>query len=106
MGSGDNMRRPRKIMVIGARGYKVRTSDHRVDSCAWDNLRNVPNLRDYDAVILNLLSSDAYSNAAWDLFQQKLDIDVAVSILRPDGRIVVLGDPRVAISSENTPFLC
>ena len=91
------MPRARKIIIIGTTGYRQQ-APQRIDCYTWEQVISLPNLRDYDIVILNLLSLNS-ANADWTKFEQALDLKVAIDILKVDGTIIVIGDPRF-----NIPF--
>ncbi|MGD0569823.1 MAG: hypothetical protein ABSA78_15590 [Candidatus Sulfotelmatobacter sp.] len=91
--------------MIGAKGYNAHSAEIRVSSYAWDSLDEVPNLRDFDVVILDLLS--VRGEADYESLGKILDIHAMTDILNTEGTILVLGDPRPEIHSENSdgPFL-
>jgi hypothetical protein len=93
------MARQRKIALIGAKGYNARTAEVRVSSYAWDSLDDVPNLRDFDTLLLDLLS--VRGEADCEGLAQILDIHTMADILNTGGTILVLGDPRPETHSEN-----
>ena len=102
----------RKLLLIGATGYGRDKDGLRLDCVSWDRLSDVQNVRDYDVLVLNLLSirtADARSKIDWAWFKQLLDFCAASDILMHKGTIVVLGDPRfefiVIDGREPHPFL-
>lgn len=103
------MVRTQKIALIGAQGYD-RQAPQRVECFRWESLRPELNLRDYDTIILNLLSATALEKANWGAFQEALSFSVASEFLNSQGRIIVLGDPRFSVPKAETkngeePFL-
>ena len=99
------MSRPRKIALLGAQGYDFQSADTKVICFSWDNLRDITNLRDFDTVILTVLSIP--KSVDWNLFTKILNVNVMHDIVKADGRIYVVGDPRFKIVGKNLdePFL-
>ena len=102
----------RKLLLIGAAGYDRGKDGLRLDCVSWDRLSSISNVRDYDVLVLNLLSiatDAARKRVDWAKFNELLDFPAASDILTHGGRIVVLGDPRFEIAnakeSETRPFL-
>jgi hypothetical protein len=90
----------RKLLLIGATGYNRTKDELRLDCVSWDELSKIANVRDYDVLVLNLLSistEDARKKVDWAKFDTLLDFCAASDILTHEGRIVVLGDPRFQI---------
>jgi hypothetical protein len=46
----------RKLLLIGAKGYDRSKEGLRLDCVPWDSLSRISNLRDYDTLVINLLS--------------------------------------------------
>lgn len=93
--------RKRKIILLGAKGFQRTTEGVQVDCFLWSQLGKIKNIRDYDTVILDLLSlsSDENRNAvSWSKFFSLLDFHSAVDILQNRGMIIVIGDPRFRVS--------
>lgn len=87
----------KKLLLIGATGYDRAKDGLRLDCVRWDRLSDVQNVRDYDVLVLNLLSirtETARTNVDWTKFNQLLDFPAASDILIHKGQIVILGDPR------------
>jgi hypothetical protein len=99
------MARQRKIALIGVKGYNAHSAEVRVSSYEWDSLDDVPNLRDFDTLLLDLLS--VRGEADYEGLAKILDIHTMTDILNTGGTILVLGDPRPEIHSQNLdgPFL-
>jgi len=114
------MARPRKVIIIGSKGYEQTNSKIKVECYLWEKIEKIINIRDYDTVILNLLSiSDkkVRSKIDWEKFDSILNIITSCEILLHGGEIIVVGDPRFQIPrhyttdmkgeriSKKTPFL-
>ncbi len=105
----------KRICIIGSKGFVTETERHRVDCFSWDRLDKLPNLSDYDALILNLLPLDDTAKrdkVDWSTFSRHLNLSSAKEILNFEGEIVVLGDPRfsirpfsAAVKDKDQPFL-
>jgi hypothetical protein len=94
----------RKLLLIGASGYGRTKDGLRLNCVGWDELAQIPNVRDYDVLVLNLLSiatEEAKKKVDWDKFNELLDFPAATDILTHKGRIVVLGDPRFEITLKD-----
>jgi hypothetical protein len=95
-------KRLNKIALIGARGYE-RTAPQRVDCFAWEKLPSNLNLRDYDTVIIDLLSLPSKNSVDWLIFEQILSLSVAIDILKSSGQVILIGDPRFSIPVKGSP---
>jgi hypothetical protein len=96
--------RPRKVVVIGAKGYEMSTSDVRVDCFSWELIKNVTNLRDYDTVVINLLGiidETSRNQVPWNDVVSVLNVCTALEILQHGGEIIVAGDPRFTVRLED-----
>jgi len=100
----------RKLLLIGASGYDRAKEGLRLDCVNWGELSVVQNVRDYDVLVLNLLSiatEAARKKVDWARFNELLDFPAASDILTHNGTIVVLGDPRFEIpklGARTNPF--
>ena len=92
-----------RIVLIGAQGYERESEDFRVVCFPWDKLNKISNIRDYDTVILNLLSIGIMeiSNIEWWVFFQLLNTTSMMEMLKPGGRIIVIGDPRFHVDRQS-----
>jgi hypothetical protein len=99
--------RKRKVILIGAKGFQRTTEGVHVDCFLWSQVGKVKNIRDYDTVILDLLSlpsDEARGKVSWGKFFSLLDFHSTVDILQNGGMIVVIGDPRFRVSrTESDP---
>lgn len=94
------MPRATKVVIIGAKGYKMSAPDVRVDCFAWEQIAKIPNLRDYDTLVINLLGipdETSRSKIKWDDVPSILNVGIASQILQHRGEIIVVGDPRFSI---------
>jgi len=92
--------RKRKVILLGARGFQRTTDGVQVDCFLWSQLGKLKNIRDYDTIILNLLSLSSEKErdaVSWQTFFSLLDFHSAVDILQHDGMIIVVGDPRFRV---------
>ncbi len=91
-----------KAIIIGARGYQRSTSELQVNCVLWNQLNEIKNIRDFDMVILNLLPLiNEKEKIDWNLFRQKLNFPMSLDILKNEGSILVIGDPRFYIKFIN-----
>lgn len=104
------MSRPRKILVVGASSFQRKDDEVVLQSVDWIDISRVSNLRDYDIVVLNVANPTSVQ-VSWRRLETLLDPSTLEEILRPDGMVVVVGDPRFSIPDissehgEETPFL-
>ncbi len=102
----------RKLLLIGATGYDRAKEGFRLDCVSWERIGSIQNARDYDVLLINLLSISSEperKKVDWVRFNKLLDFPAATDILVNRGAIVVLGDPRFEIpksdGTETKPFL-
>jgi hypothetical protein len=104
------MGRVRKIAIVGARGLASRGADETISCTPWERLDRLPNLRDQDVVVFNLLEPPTVA-PDWTHFHSKMDAFAARDVLLHDGFIVVLGNPRFLVpmstgpDTKHVPFL-
>lgn len=91
------MDRMEKIALIGALGYQRQSADLQLDCFPWDKVADIGNLRDYDVVLLDLLSLEQVTTVDWSSLFNSLNPQSMAQILGPGGRIIVIGDPRFSI---------
>lgn len=83
-----------KIAIIGARGFQRRDEDVRIECFAWNRLNKIKNLRDYDVIIIDLLTIKDPEDIKWkDLLKHLIPAETA-AILTSECNIFVIGDPR------------
>jgi hypothetical protein len=85
-----------KIIIVGTSGYEQQSADSRVDCCAWGEISRLPNLRDYDVIILDLLSLNR-EQVDWPAFRKLLNPTITKEILFSKGTVITVGDPRFEI---------
>ena len=89
----------------------MKNNSHQLDCCAWPNIANAPNPRDFDIVVLNLLDLNPAS-CEWEAFHKLLNPKAARDVLFNKGAIIIVGDPRFCIpytsqhgATGQVPFL-
>jgi hypothetical protein len=98
----------RKILLIGAKGYDRAKEGLRLDCVTWDKLSDILNVRDYDVLVINLLSIKSVAERKkvdWKKFDELLDFRATSDILVHEGEIFVLGDPRFEIPIPNEKII-
>lgn len=98
--------RKRKVILLGVKGFQRTTEGVQVDCFLWSQLGKIKNIRDYDTVILDLLSLVAEEDrnaVTWSKFFSLLDFHGAVDILQNGGTILVIGDPRFQTPLASPP---
>jgi len=85
-----------KILIVGASGYNFSNETTHVFSLGWGDLDRVKNLRDYDVLILDLLTPPTPRGS--QRLYELLDVQVMLNILH-SGEILVLGDPRFDVET-------
>lgn len=92
--------RKHKVLLIGITGYQRIRKDLRVDCCDWAKVSGIKNIRDFDMIILDLLTlASAKSRAAisWNDLFKRLDFTAAMDVLVNGGTFIVIGDPRFRV---------
>lgn len=77
---------------------KLAVSNSIVSCCAWENLLNLPDIADFDVVVIDLLTlPDSINDVDWDAFLAKFNADAFSKVVVPGGQFLVIGDPRLSI---------
>ena len=96
-------KRNQKVVLMGAKGFQRTTEGVQVDCFLWSQIGKIKNIRDYDTVILDLISlctSESRQSVDWKKFSGLLDFHNTADILMNGGMIIVVGDPRFSIDPE------
>jgi hypothetical protein len=94
-----------KLALLGASGYQRLSAQHRVDCFPWEKIDTIDNLRDYDTVVVDLLSLRSNSSRPTTVSGASIDWEAFRRVLNPmsmrdilgEGSIIVVGDPRFNI---------
>lgn len=80
-------------------GHKKLAVSNSIVSCyAWENLINLPDIADFDVVVIDLLTlPDSIKDVDWDSFLAKFNADAFGKVVLPGGQFLVIGDPRLSI---------
>lgn len=90
-----------RILVVGNK--KVDSRNPNLVSRAWNNLGSLPDIPDFDVVVINLLSLPADEhNVDWLSFLAKFTSNSALKVLGPGGQIVIIGDPSREVSVRDS----
>lgn len=84
--------------MIGS-SLNIKNEDIIIQSCDLSVIASIPNPRDFDVTIFNLLNCDP-SKIAWDEFTTKFNPNGTRDILFHGGMIIVIGDPRIQIPAH------
>jgi len=96
-------KRNQKVVLVGAKGFQRTTEGVQVNCFLWSQIGKIKNIRDYDTVILDLISlstSESRQSVDWKKFSGLLDFHNTADILMNGGMIIVVGDPRFSIDPE------
>src|SRR5687768_7018445 len=107
------MNRPQHLIVIGTEGFNQSTDQMLLRTFSWQDVKQIPNLSDADAIIFNLLSLADPGAIDWSSLFRALTPGVAIGdILAHEGRFIFLGDPRFRVQwtgedgqAHDDPFL-
>lgn len=92
------MDRKQKIIILGCTGYQRDTENILVDCFSWSDITKIKNIRDYDTLVINLLSLPTSSSSLdGDLVFEHLNIVSTLEIIQNGGEIIVVGDPRFEV---------
>jgi hypothetical protein len=81
--------------MLGCKGYQRNSDDILVDCFSWEDISNIKNIRDYDTLVVNLLSPFSFKpHFDGDVIFEHLNIRSMLEIIQNGGEIVVIGDPR------------
>jgi len=102
------MSNKRKVLLLGATGYSRETSDLHLKCVDWKKFSKIPNIRDYDVVVINLLELDAElrGEVDWQSFTEFLSFSHARDILQNGGKFIVIGDPRFNVEFVDDGAKC
>jgi hypothetical protein len=90
-------RTAKRILLIGWEGLATGSDDVVLKCVPWPNVSGLPNVSDFEAVLLNVFEKPP-DTTDWLAFAQALSIRTAADVLRHGGEIIVLGDPRFNIT--------
>lgn len=92
------MNRKRKIIMLGCEGYQRNTDEIVVDCFSWGDVAKIKNIRDYDTLVVNLLSLPTTTPPLnGDIVFEHLNIVSTLEIIQNGGEVVVIGDPRFEV---------
>mgnify|MGYP001575630915 CR=1 FL=1 len=92
------MSRKHKIVILGCKGYQRSTDDLVVDCFSWENIGKIKNIRDYDTLIIDLLSLPSTTPPLeGDIIFEYLNIVSTLEIIQNGGEIIIIGDPRFEV---------
>ncbi len=97
------MSQVKKILIIGLSSYKTSDSEVRIDCYSWRKIGKIQNPRDYDTLIISLLSlsnEKQRNQVYWNDVDSKLNVFTCWEILKRKGEIIFIGDPRLRIPSN------
>ena len=89
-----------KIAIIGSSEMPLSSENARVDFFQWNDLSPLRNIRDYHAVLLNVLDITSSDDIDWTTFFQQFTIDSLKETLGNRGECIVLGDPRLTVTLD------
>lgn len=85
-----------RVLVVGHK--KLAVSNPIISCCAWENLLNLPDIADFDVVVIDLLTlPSALEDVNWGAFLAKFDVNAFRKVVLPGGQFAVVGDPRLSI---------
>jgi hypothetical protein len=88
-----------RILVVGHK--KLAMSNPMISFCAWENLLNLPDIADFDLVVIDLLTlPDSLEDVNWGAFATKFDVNAFHKVVLPGGHFVVIGDPRLSFPAS------
>jgi len=90
-------------MLIGATGYNQSNDEIIINCFEWREIQKIKNIKDYDVLILDLLKLDteeARKRIKWKHFVSMLNFETLKTMMRSNGMIIVIGDPRFNIIDE------
>lgn len=95
------MARKTKILLVGADGFQGTSQNVQVKCISWTKIPKDLNFRDFDSVVFSLLKLDRskLDEVDWADFVGKFHFGIARDIVRENGQIVVVGDPRFKFDS-------
>jgi len=93
--SPDESRQKKILVVTNAMPPKVSTS-WKVVSIPWNKLDRLPNLSDFDVLVIDLSSCENRDSVDWETLAQKLSTRTFFDIAGNGGKVLVIGDPTFA----------
>jgi hypothetical protein len=84
----------KRVLILGSDSFRTQRRELLIVSKRWDQVGANVNIRDYDVLILNLLSVGDPKDVAWPQVEAQLNRGTVIDLLQSGGEIVVLGDPR------------
>jgi hypothetical protein len=92
------MKRHQNVIVIGSEGLDQSTDQARLRTFSWQDVEQIPNLSDADAIVFNVLTLADPGAVDWLALFQALTPSVAIGdILAHGGCLIFLGDPQFRV---------
>jgi hypothetical protein len=93
--------RKSKALILGSSGYQRANEKLQIVSKDWSKINRVKNIRDYDVVVINLLSLENKELVDWEYFDDLITFKNSIDILRNGGVIFIIGDPRFSYKIDD-----
>jgi hypothetical protein len=85
-----------RVLVVGHE--KLAVSNPKISCCAWENLVNLPDIADFDVVVIDLVTLPGDGeDVNWSAFSKKFNVNVFLDVVENYGHVVVIGDPKLLI---------
>jgi hypothetical protein len=101
----------KKILIVGIKGFSGTNSDVFVECFGWEDMKKIKNIRDFDVVIINLLSvKKVIDKVNTDILFDHLNTFSLMDIVQNGGKIIIAGDSNFNVvvkksDSKKIPFL-
>jgi hypothetical protein len=89
--------RKHKILLLGVDGFNASNETATLTSCPWEKLKEAPNPRDYDSVVV-VCFIDEPEAIDWSHLPVILNPEIVRNVLFHGGQFIILGNPTFKIS--------
>lgn len=90
---GDTAYRAKKLAILSGTSQQFSVPDWVVSIFHWDKLDKLPNLRDFDALLIDLTTCPISGNVRWSKLFNKLSLKTFIDITGHGGEVIILGNP-------------
>lgn len=91
-----------KALVVTNRNLGLVHDDVHIHG--WASLKDLPNIGDFDLIVLDAVDIGNRSDVDWEGFQTGLNQRAFWKVISPGGKVVIIGDPTFIVRTNRVEF--